>query len=140
MKRVKIATYFKAFLYDYTTQQKPCQFLLEGNDFLVTKINGRWINEGFVVYFSNMFSSSHQLTLKPHHEKSLFGPFSGQIQFEVMVSTWLDCKGKSFKDYSWIQDFEADFPASKYWIRQMIRSNMKLDVLKAYNSYFKFKV
>ena len=31
--------------------------------------------------------------------------------------------GESFQDYSWIQDFEADFPgksASKSWIQQII--------------------
>ena len=40
-----------------------------------------------------------------------------------MIENWLvqdfRIMGESFQDYSWIQDFEADFPASKCWIRQL---------------------
>ena len=36
--------------------------------------------------------------------------------------------GESFQDYSWIQDFEADFPyrksASKSWIKQILIASL----------------
>ena len=35
--------------------------------------------------------------------------------------------GESFQGYSWIQDFEADFPqksALKYWIKQIIMASL----------------
>ena len=32
--------------------------------------------------------------------------------------------GESFQDESWIQDFEADFPASKPWIKVIIIASL----------------
>ena len=50
------------------------------------------------------------------------GAIAQADQGSVIKLVWREFEymhmGERFQDYSWIQDFEADFP--KYWIREII--------------------